>query len=63
MNSDQVGGILRAFIPVAVAACAHYGVGSPEQVTVIATAIATCVVAVWSAVTNKPGTTIPAGGK
>jgi hypothetical protein len=63
VNIDQFGGILRALIPGVVAAATHYGFGTTDQDTIIATAVATCAVAVWSAITNKPGTTIPAGGK
>ena len=59
MNSDQIGGIIRAIIPGAVALAVHYGLGSAETDTIIATAIATAVVSVWSAVTNAPGTVIP----
>ena len=59
MNADQIGGIIRALIPGAVALATHYGLGSETQDTIIATAIATAVVAVWSAITNKPGTVIP----
>ena len=59
MNADQIGGIIRALIPGAVALATHYGLGSETQDTINATAIATAVVAVWSAITNKPGTVIP----
>ena len=59
MNADQIGGIIRALIPGAVALATHYGLGSVTQDTIIATAIATAIVAVWSAITNKPGTVIP----
>ena len=58
MNTDQIGGIARALIPGVVALATHYGFGTTDQDTIIATAIATCAVAVWSAVTNKPGTVI-----
>ena len=59
MNSDQVGGITRALIPGLVALATHYGLGTADQDTIILTAIATALVAVWSAITNKPGTYIP----
>ena len=59
LNADQIGGILRALIPGAVALATHYGIGTDAQDTAIATAVATGVVAVWSAYTNKSGTTIP----
>ena len=59
MNSDQLGGIIRALIPGVVALAAHYGVGTADTDTIIATAVATAAVAIWSAVTNKPGTVIP----
>ena len=59
MNADQIGGLIRAFIPGVVAAATHYGLGTTDTDTIIATAVATAVVAIWSAVTNKPGTVIP----
>ena len=59
MNADQIGGLLRAAIPGIVALGTHYGIGSAEQITVTATAVATFVVAMWSVWTNKPGTVIP----
>jgi hypothetical protein len=59
MNSDQLGGIIRALIPGVVALATHYGVGTTDTDTIIATAVATAAVAIWSAVTNKPGTVIP----
>ncbi len=58
-NNDQVGGIIRALIPGVVAIATHYGIGTNDQDTIIATAVATAAVAIWSAVTNKPGTVIP----
>ena len=60
MNADQMGGIIRAMIPGLVALATHYGLGTTAEDTMIATAVATCAVAVWSAITNKPGTVIPA---
>lgn len=59
MNADQIGGVLRALIPGAVVMATHYGIGSSEQDTIIFAAIATAIVAIWSAITNKPGTVIP----
>ncbi len=59
LNSDQVGGIIRALIPGFVAFATHFGLGTADQDTIIATAIATAIVSVWSAITNKPGTVIP----
>jgi len=59
MNADQIGGVLRALIPGGVALASHYGIGTDEQNTIILTALATAVVTVWSAWTNKPGTVIP----
>ena len=59
MNANQLGGIIRALIPGVVAFATHYGIGTNDQDTIIATAVATAVVAIWSAVTNKPGTVIP----
>ena len=59
MNSDQLGGIIRALIPGVVAFATHYGIGTTDTDTIIATAVATAAVAIWSAVTNKPGTVIP----
>lgn len=63
MNTDQIGGIIRALIPGVVAMATHYGLGTADQDTIIATAVATAAVAVWSALTNKPGTVIPTGDK
>ena len=59
MNANQLGGIIRALIPGVVAIATHYGIGTNDQDTIIATAVATAAVAIWSAVTNKPGTVIP----
>ena len=59
MNANQLGGIIRALIPGVVAIATHYGIGTNDQDTIIATAVATAAVAFWSAVTNKPGTVIP----
>jgi hypothetical protein len=58
MNADQIGGIIRAITPLAVIVAAHFGIGEPT-VTLIAGAISTVVVAIWSAYTNRPGTVIP----
>ncbi len=59
MNGDQIGGIIRAI----VAAVGGYFVGKglidASTATALAGAAATIGVAIWSAVTNKPGTTIP----
>ena len=54
MTADQIGGILRAVIPGIVALASHYGFGSAAQDTLILTAIATAIVAGWSAWTNSP---------
>ena len=59
LNSDQIGGIIRALIPGVVALASHYGLGTADEDTIIATAVATAIVTVWSVVTNKPGTVIP----
>ena len=59
MNVDQITGIIRAIIPGIVAVATHYGFGTSDQDTIIASAVATAGVAVWSAITNKPGTVIP----
>ncbi len=58
-NSDQVGGIIRALIPGVVALATHYGLGTTDTDTIIATAVATAAVSIWSAITNMPGTVIP----
>ena len=52
MNPDVLLGILRALIPGAVAAATHFGLGTDAQDTVIATAVATAIVAGWSSYTN-----------
>jgi hypothetical protein len=58
-NADQLGGILRAFIPGIVAASMYFGLGTEASVTATATAAVTVIVAAWSAYTNKSGTAIP----
>ena len=58
-NNDQVGGIIRALIPGVVALATHYGLGTTDTDTIIATAVATAAVSIWSAITNRPGTAIP----
>ena len=52
MNPDILMGVLRAVIPGAVAAATHFGLGTDAQDTIIATAIATAIVAGWSSYTN-----------
>lgn len=52
-TNDQLMGIFRALIPGLVAALTHYGIGTDAQDTVAATAIATGIVAAWSAWTNS----------
>ena len=52
MSPDILMGILRALIPGVVAAATHFGLGTDAQDTVIATAIATALVAGWSSYTN-----------
>ena len=53
ITSDQLMGIFRAVIPGIVAALAHFGIGTDAQNTVIVTAVATGIVAAWSAYTNS----------
>jgi hypothetical protein len=60
MNSDQVGGIVRALLAAIGGFLVARGVTDAGTVNAVAGAVATVVVAVWSAFTNKPGTTIPA---
>lgn len=59
MNADQIGGIIRAV----AAAIGGYFVGKgmidASTVTTLTGLAATVGVAIWSAITNKPGTTIP----
>ena len=52
MSPDVLLGILRALIPGAVAAATHFGLGTDAQDTVIATAVATALVAGWSSYAN-----------
>ncbi len=52
MNPDVLLGILRAIIPAIVAAATYLGLGNDVQNTAIATAVATGIVAAWSAYTN-----------
>ena len=58
MNADQIGGIIRAFLPVAVVVGAHWGLDN-ATVTTIVGGLAALGTAVWSVQTNKPGTVIP----
>lgn len=58
MNSDQVGGIIRAFLPFGIMIGAHFGFDN-AAVTAIIGGLAATATAVWSAYTNKPGTVIP----
>lgn len=59
MNTDQVGGLVRAI----VAAVGGYFVGKgfldASTVTMISGVAVTVATAVWSWYTNKPGTVIP----
>jgi hypothetical protein len=48
MNSEILMGLFRAVIPGAVAALTSFGIGTDTQDTVIATAVATGLVAAWS---------------
>jgi hypothetical protein len=58
MNSDQLTGVLRAFIPGITALLAVYNIGSESQNAVLATLAVSCIVGLWSMHTNKPGTVI-----
>ena len=60
MNSDMLMGIFRAVIPGLVAALTHYGIGTDAQDTLLATAIATGIVAAWSAYSNTQASMIKA---
>ena len=59
MNTDQIGGIIRAI----VAAIGGYFVGKglvdANTVATVGGAVATIAIALWSYWTNKPGTSIP----
>ena len=52
MSPDILLGVLRACIPPAVAAMSHWGLGTDAQNTAALTALATFIVAMWSAYTN-----------
>jgi hypothetical protein len=52
-TGDQLMGILRAFIPGVVALATYYGLGNSADDTIVATMIATGIVAVWSNHTNS----------
>ena len=60
MNSDQIGGIIRAVLSAVGGYFVGKGMIDGGTVTTIAGAIATLVTAVWSAWTNRGGTVIPA---
>jgi hypothetical protein len=60
MNGDQIGGIVRAIVAAVGGYFVGKGVIDGGTVTTIAGAVATLVTAIWSVVSNKPGTVIPA---
>lgn len=63
LTGDQLMGIFRAIIPGVVAAATHYGLGTDAQDTLIATAVATGIVAAWSTYTNSQTMMIQAVNK
>ena len=60
MNSDQVGGLLRAVFAAVGGWAVGKGYVDGATATAVAGGLVTIGVAVWSFYTNKPGTTIPA---
>ena len=58
MNSDQIGGILRALLAAGGGYAAAKGMDGGTY-GLITGAVVTIVTAVWSWYTNKPGTSIP----
>jgi hypothetical protein len=58
MNSDMLMGIARAMIPGAAAAMAHWGLGTDAEMTAALTAVATGLVAAWSAWANTQASKI-----
>lgn len=59
MNTDQMGGILRAVLPPLVAFATAKGWVSAGNADWLITGLATFAAAGWSWWTNKPGTVIP----
>lgn len=59
MNGDQIGGIVRAIVAAIGGYFVGKGVIDGSTVATIAGAVATLATAVWSIITNKPGTVIP----
>ena len=51
LSGDQVAGIVRAFIPVAVVVASHFGIGE-VQVTMVLGGLSALLVAIWSAFSN-----------
>lgn len=58
MNSDQLGGILRAIMPAAIAYAVAKGWVSASSAADVGAALVTLAMAVWSIYTNKSGKTI-----
>lgn len=58
MNTEQIGGIVRAVAAAIAGIFVGKGLISGETATWIAGGAATLAIAGWSIWTNKPGTTI-----
>ncbi len=54
MNSEQIGGIVRALVSAVGGYFVGKGIVDASTVTSVAGAVATIVVAVWSVVAKKP---------
>jgi len=59
MNSDQIGGIIRAILGVVGGIFVTKGWVSADTLSTVVGVIVAAATAGWSAWTNKPGTTIP----
>lgn len=55
MNSDQITGVIRAIVPVAIAMLASKGLDLTASTDVIVAAIAALFAAAWSIHNNRTG--------
>ena len=58
MNSDMIGGIVRAIFPPAIAYLVGKGILSAGDYGAVATGLISLVTALWSVHTNQSGKTI-----
>jgi hypothetical protein len=58
MNSDMIGGVLRAVVPAALAYLIGKGAIPAGDYSAVVTSVVALVTAAWSVRTNKSGKTI-----